>query len=186
MNPRFTSKKIWLVNRDFQLRYTGAGLAAGFISTFITATLILYPLFTFKIITIGLYLPWPIFACMILAAILNAIVQMWFGIVLTHRVAGPMFSLIRHVRRIGAGRWNIKMRQRPGDDLQMVVRHLNEMTDHLVQMTHQDLESLDKIKTGLIQFNGEIGERDFLLAAIDNLTKTLSQRISTQTEDAHP
>jgi hypothetical protein len=186
MIQRFISKKIWLVNRDFQLRYTGAGLAAGFISTVITATLILYPLFTFKIITIGLFLPLPIFACMILAAILNGLVQMWFGIVLTHKIAGPMFSLIRHLRKIGAGHWNIKMRLRDGDDLRMVVRHLNEMTDQLVNVTRQDLDTLDKIKTGILQFNGDIGERDFLLATIDNLSEKLNKRITIPSKDAHP
>ncbi|MEI6399092.1 MAG: HAMP domain-containing protein [Pseudomonadota bacterium] len=185
MIQRFISKKIWLVNRDFQLRYAGAGLAAGIISTIITATLILYPLFAFKIITLGLFLPWPIFACMLLAAILNGMVQMWFGIVLTHKVAGPMFSLIRHLRSIGAGQWNIKMGQREGDELQMIVRHLNEMSDHLVLATRNDLDVLDKIKLTVSQFNGEAGERDFLLTAIENLCESLKKRITTPTKDTH-
>ena len=185
MIQRFTSKKIWLVNRDFQLRYTGAGLAAGLISTVITATLIIYPLFVFKIITVGMFLPWPVFACIIGAAILNGLVQVIFGIVLTHKVAGPMFSLIKHLRLIGAGHFHVTMRQRQGDDLQMIVRHLNEMGEGLVKITNHDLESLEKIKSSITHFSGDVGERDFLIAAIETLSNDMRKRVTSQ-KDNHP
>jgi methyl-accepting chemotaxis protein len=179
MTKRFKSKKIWLVNRDFQLRYTGAGLAAGFVSTLITAILILFPLFQFKIITVGFFLPWPIFVCIFAAAILNAFVQIAFGIVLTHKIAGPMFSLIKYLRLIEAGQWKIQMRQRQGDDLQIVVRHVNEMSEGLARTVAQDLESLEKIKSIIAAPTGDIGERDLLIAGIERLMDDMNQRIST-------
>ncbi len=180
MTQRVNAKKIWLVNRDFQLRYTGAGLVAGFISTAITAILLLFPLFQFKIITVGFFLPWPIFACIFVAAIINAVFQMLFGIVLTHKVAGPMFSLIKYLRLIETGKWKIEMRQREGDDLQIIVRHVNELSEGLVSTVKQDLEQLEQIKAQLMAPTNEIGERDFLIAGVERLMTKMSQRIESK------
>jgi hypothetical protein len=178
MNQRLMSKKILLVNRDFQFRYTGAGLAAGCVSTVITATLILYPLFAFKILTIGIFLPWPIFACMLVAVILNVLVQLIFGIVMTHKVAGPMFSIVKNIRKLGAGRWNIKMHQRPGDDLEMIVRHINELSENLVVVAKNDLETLAKIKSSVAKLSGDQNEKELLLATVDDLANSISERIA--------
>ena len=180
MTQRTNAKKIWLVNRDFQLRYTGAGLAAGLVSTLITATLILYPLFQFKIITVGFFLPWPIFACIFAAAALDAGVQVAFGIVITHKVAGPMFSLIKYLRLIEAGRWNVKMKQRSGDDLQIIVRHVNDMSEGLVTRVARDLEQLEKIKERILAPTGEIGERDLIVAGIERLIAKMTARIESK------
>jgi hypothetical protein len=180
MTPRTNAKKIWLVNRDFQLRYTGAGLAAGIVSTLITATLILYPLFQFKIITVGFFLPWPIFACIFAAAALNAGVQVAFGIVMTHKVAGPMFSLIKYLRLIEVGKWNVTMKQRPGDDLQIIVRHVNEMSEGLVARVTCDLKQLEEIKDRILASTGELGERDLIVAGIERLIAKMAARIESK------
>lgn len=172
------SKKIFLVNRDFQLRYTGAGLVAGIVSTAITATLILYPLFTFKILTVGMFLPWPIFAGMAIALILNIVVQLFFGIVMTHKVAGPMFSLVRYIRKISSGQWNVHMYQRSGDDLQMLVRHVNELSENLVIVANNDLEALARIKSEISQVNTEQARKDFILSNIDKLISDISHRVT--------
>ena len=182
MIPNRFKKKIWLVNRDFQMRYTGAGIIAGLISTVVTSVLIIYPMFEFKILRIGMFLPLPVFMCMVLAGIVNCLLQLVFGIMLTHRVAGPMFAIIRHMRRIGAGHWRVIMRQRPHDDLQMLVRHLNEMSVSLVSSAKGDLDALERIRAGVTGYQGEAGERDFLLAAIDRLTDELNKRITESRE----
>lgn len=177
MNQRLISKRIFLVNRDFQFRYTGAGLAAGCVSTVITATLILYPLYAFKILTIGMFLPWPIFLGMGVAVILNILVQLAFGIVLTHKVAGPMFSLIKNIRKLGSGQWNIKMQLRPDDELQMIVRHLNELSESMVITTNTDLAQLAVIKQAAENLDCDPAKRNLLLRSIDDLSNQLSSRI---------
>lgn len=186
MKNQKSNKKIWLINRDFQMKYAGAGLAAGLASTVITATLIIYPLFVFKILTIGMFLPWPIFTCIAAALVLNCIIQMFFGIVLTHKIAGPMYSLVKHLRLIGVGQWNIEMRQRQGDELNMVVRHFNEMSDCLVNTVKNDLRELEKIKTDAAHIESNdpkvLEARTKLLATISELEANFQQRISSQKE----
>lgn len=173
------TKKIFLVNRDFQFRYTFAGLAAGCVSTLITATAILYPLYAFKILTIGIYLPWPIFVAMGAAVFFNILVQFAFGILLTHKVAGPMFSLIKNIRKLAAGQWNLKMQTRAGDDLQMIVRHLNELSENMVRATQADLNHLAIISEAIVAMECNPIQKSALMKSIDELSQRMSARIDS-------
>jgi methyl-accepting chemotaxis protein len=137
-------KKLYLVNRDFQFRYTRISVAIGVVSTFLTCTVILYPLYLFKILVVPQFLPAPILASMVAAALINISLLVVFGILLSHKIAGPMFSMVRHVRKIASGDWNTQMRSRAGDDLQFVVRNLNDLSTALVDATKSDIEILDK------------------------------------------
>ena len=139
------TKRIYLVNRDFQIRYALAGVGAGLISTTLTAFLILYPLFTFKILVVSQFLPLPILLGMVSAAFFNALMLMLFGIVMTHRIAGPMYSMVRHMRRLASGQWRTTMKSRPDDDLQLLVRNLNDISDGLVKLAEDDLKILEQL-----------------------------------------
>jgi methyl-accepting chemotaxis protein len=173
-------KRIWLVNRDFQFRYTGAGVAAGLASTALTMTLLLYPLFSFKILTVGMFLPLPVIIAMICAAILNFVIQVLFGIILTHRIAGPMFSIVRQLRLIAQGNWRVSLRQRQGDELQTLVRHLNEMSESLVVVAESDLQTLATIKQSMIESEANAYKLGSILISIDQLMDTIESRIRNQ------
>ena len=69
------------------------------------------------------------------------------------------------------------MKQREGDDLQIIVRHVNELSEGLVSTVKQDLEQLELIKAQLVTPTNEIGERDFLIAGVERLMTKMSQRI---------
>lgn len=144
MKTEIPTKRIYLVNRDFQFRYTRMGVLAGIVSTAITTLVILYPLFVFKILVIPQFLPPPILAGMFAAAIVNVGIIVLFGILITHRIAGPMFSMVRHLRRMAVGQWRTNMRIRPGDDLHLLVRNMNDLSDALVQCATKDLELIEK------------------------------------------
>ena len=109
---------------------------------------------------------------------------MAFGIILTHKVAGPMYSLIKYLRLIEAGKWAIHMKQRQGDDLQIIVRHVNEMSEGLVLTVQKDLEQLGKVKSKILNPTGEIGESDFLLSSIDRLMENMKLRIHVNQPDS--
>jgi methyl-accepting chemotaxis protein len=180
MNQGRKSKRIWLVNRDFQFRYAAAGLIAGLSSTIITATLIIYPLFAFKILTIGLFLPWPIVITISAAVVLNCVLQIVFGLLLTHRIAGPVFNLVRYLRMIGHGHWNIKMKQRSHDELAMVVRHVNEMSQSLTTAVQDDLQVLVQVESLLKDAQKDPNKIESTLQAIEALRLRLQKRITAQ------
>lgn len=138
-------KRIFLVNRDFQLRYTGAAVIVGLTSTILTIFLILYPLYRFEILRIPRFLPLPILAIMGMAAIINITLVGMLGIIITHKMAGPMYSMVRHLRRIESGIWSGHMRLRKGDEMGYVVRNFNDMIDGLVRIAKLDVMHIDKI-----------------------------------------
>jgi len=138
------SKRLFLINRDFQFRYVRAGITTGIISTVLTGVVILYPLYLFKILVVPRFLPTPILAGMLLAVCINIGMIVLFGVLISHKIAGPMFSMVRHLRKIANGQWRTQMHIRQGDDLQFVVRNLNDMSQALVQTATSDLELVDR------------------------------------------
>ncbi|NRA43400.1 MAG: hypothetical protein HRU09_00445 [Oligoflexales bacterium] len=142
MSSRKGHKKIFLVNRDFQMRYTKSAVVIGLVSTFLTSVVILYPLYQFQILRIPKFLPIPILFAMILAAVINIAIIGVMGILMTHRIAGPMYSLVRSMRVVSLGRFNGTMRLRNDDDLKFVVRNFNDMTAALRSLTEDDLQTI--------------------------------------------
>ena len=159
-------KRIVLVNRDFQLRYTRSAVLVGLLSTLLSAFLILYPLYRFEILRIPRFLPWPVMALMGAAAIINIGIVAIMGIFLTHRVAGPVFSLIRQFRKVEQGSFQAELRLREGDDLKYVARNFNEMVVALRKATETDLNLIAASRQGSSQ------------DALDKLEERLKQRLS--------
>jgi methyl-accepting chemotaxis protein len=148
------TKKLLLINRDFQFRYTRASVAVGIVSTVLTSIVILYPLFLFKILVVPRFLPAPILAGMLVAAAVNIGMLIIFGVLISHKIAGPMFSMVRLIRKLSSGSWRSQMRLRAGDDLQLIVRNLNELSNSLVALAEKDLEIIEKA----IELNKSNGE----------------------------
>ncbi|MEZ4743543.1 MAG: hypothetical protein R3B45_14045 [Bdellovibrionota bacterium] len=169
-------KKIFLVNRDFQLRYTKAAVGVGILSTLLTAVIILYPLYTFEIIRIVGFLPTPIFVAMVIAALINIIFLALLGIIVTHKIAGPMYSLVRHMRLIGMGNWHSLMRIREDDDLKFIVRNFNEMLQQLQKIGSGDLKKLDELISTLSHSDGP--SRDVALEQAEKIRRDISKRIN--------
>jgi hypothetical protein len=136
--------RIILINRDFQFRYTGAAVLVGLVSTLLTSGLILYPLYQFEILRIPRFLPLPILLVMMLAAAFNVGLIAFMGVLITHRIAGPMYSLVRQFRRVEEGRWYGQMKIREGDDMKYVVRNFNAM---LEAVHHQGLRDLEELRS---------------------------------------
>ena len=152
MDIKFYPKKqrLVLINRDFQFRYAGAAVLVGLLSTVLTSTLILYPLYTFKILRLPFFLPYPVMGLIALAAVLNVCLVGFMGILMTHRVAGPMYSLVRQFRRVEEGRWYGQMRIRDGDDMRYVVRNYNAMIEAINSQAHLDSDKLRNIREVLV------------------------------------
>lgn len=138
-------KRIVLVNRDFQMRYTKAAVVVGVFSTILTIVVILYPLYVFEILRIPNFLPTRILSMMLLAVLINVGALYLFGILMTHRIAGPMYALVKHIRLVGMGKWNSLMHLRADDDLRYVVRNFNEMVGSLTEITKGDIKRLEAI-----------------------------------------
>ena len=145
-------------------------------STVLTLFLVLFPLFQFQILRFPNFLPTPFLAAIGVAAALNFSIVAMMGILITHRVAGPMFSLVRRIRQVQAGSFQAHLRLRETDDLKYLVRNFNEMIDYLAETTQNDRdrvgEVLAKLKAGAVDDAIKLGE---------DLKSDLAARLGDQT-----
>ena len=149
-------KKLYLINRHFQFRFMWLAVAVGLFSTVLTTIIILYPLFVFRILRIPEFLPLPIFGVMALAALVNIALISYLTITVTHRVVGPLYNLVRNMRRFESPRWNGHIRVRDKDELQYVMRNFNNMVDYIIKATNKDLVELQKINNDAPEFKKTI------------------------------
>jgi methyl-accepting chemotaxis protein len=162
-------KRIFLVNREFQLRYVRSAILVGLVSTVLTTILILYPLYEFKIIRIASFLPQPVLLAMAIAAFANVAFIGYMTIFFTHRVAGPMFALTRQMRIIEEGSFDARLRIRDDDEFRNIMRGFNAMVDSLKGVCESQLAQIDAlindgavsdgVKERLVQLRNQISSR---------------------------
>ena len=185
MKSKGSNKKIYLVNRDFQLRHSRAAVFVGVLSTILTAVLILYPLFIFKILVIPQFVPLPFMLAMGFAALVNMGFIAGAGILLTHRIAGPMYSMVRQMRRVSAGILRSPVALRKNDDLRFLVRNYNDLINGLVTMGESDLKKIEAIEGIARKFSGSPGFSD-LDTAVTELKNELKRRLHNYPNDYIP
>lgn len=151
---RRKTKRIYLVNRDFQLRYTKIAVAVGLCSTILTVALILMPLFQLNILRFPNFVPYPFIVAMVAASLINFFIIAAMGILITHRIAGPMFSLVRHIRMMQLGKKFVPLKVRDSDDLKYLVRNFNELLEHLSNQSRRDCAAVDDIIAALRRPDG--------------------------------
>lgn len=142
-------KRIYLVNRDFQFRYTGAAVLVGLTTTFLTIFTLLYPLYQFEILRIPKFLPLPILSTMLAAAVINILLVGLMGVIITHKIAGPMYSMVRQFRRVENGQWFGHMHLRPDDEMKYLVRNFNEMLGGIQNLGQADLDLINQVVSEL-------------------------------------
>ena len=67
-----------------------------------------------------------------------------YGIVLTHKVAGPLFKITNHLDKIRDGKLGVVYNLRKGDQLVDFFEHFKNAHDALRQRTEEDIALLDK------------------------------------------
>jgi len=67
------------------------------------------------------------------------------GIVVTHRVAGPIFKMKRLLRQIGEGKLVVRERLRKGDELQHFFETFERMVEDLRRHQQQEIARVDEI-----------------------------------------
>ncbi|MFH1406541.1 MAG: HAMP domain-containing protein [Candidatus Omnitrophota bacterium] len=59
-----------------------------------------------------------------------------WGIVWSHRLAGPVYRLEKELDKVGKGDFSVRIKFRKKDELQELAQHLNKVLDHL-EMLHK-------------------------------------------------
>jgi nitrogen fixation/metabolism regulation signal transduction histidine kinase len=78
-----------------------------------------------------------------------------YGIVLTHKVAGPLFKITRHMDEVREGKLKKVWPLRKGDQLVEFFDHFKKMHDALKERRAEEIQILQAIKEGLADAEGE-------------------------------
>ena len=81
---------------------------------------------------------------LVIFGVLLCVVLTMYGIVLTHKVAGPLFKVSTHLDKIRDGRLGVVYDLRKGDELVDFFEHFKSAHDALRARTEADIALLDK------------------------------------------
>lgn len=167
-----------LVNREFQSRYIRYAAFIGVMSTVFTGFIILFPLYTFEILRIPQFLPKPFLIGMIIAAFLNIVIIAMLTLFVTHRIAGPLYALVRNFRFIERGNWNAILHLRKDDDLRYVARNYNSMIESLISQAKSDLSLCQQLESrfdAILNINED--EEKKLKSILNELKTNINKRL---------
>jgi lipopolysaccharide/colanic/teichoic acid biosynthesis glycosyltransferase len=119
-------------------------------------------------------------ASMIGFSVMFLVVLFLYGIVLTHKVAGPLFKITRHMDEVRDGQLKKIWGLRKGDQLIEFFNHFKEMHDELKKRIGEDILVLQTIKDNL-----SATEEPNNRKALEQI-ELLIEKKSEQLEDAPP
>jgi hypothetical protein len=71
------------------------------------------------------------------------------GIVVTHKVAGPIYKMKRLIEHVGEGHLNLHEKLRKGDELVHFFDAFDAMVEHLRQRQESEIRQIDSVVSGL-------------------------------------
>jgi len=130
-----------IVDRTFQFRFVGVLLALLFVLTFgalVSVYLALwYTLYTFELlndsVTVSLFTTVGLMVALELLLIGPFVA--WMGILLTHRVSGPLVRIQAALSQMRKGKFDVHLTLRKGDALVELAESVNQLTASLRDRT---------------------------------------------------
>lgn len=185
--PKKIRRRQYLVKTKFQLKYTGMVLLFMFIVAWLTGSTVYYTgwlLMGEKLANVYpqgrlVAIMRMINATLLLRLLLLTPLVVLISVLLSHRIAGPLYRIQRFLKSVANGDLSAKLVLRKGDELQDLAGSINEMTDDLknrvkklkslVNMSNLELE---KLKRAL---GKELPEINVVKAEVVDLTNTLKE-----------
>ncbi|MBI4335638.1 MAG: methyl-accepting chemotaxis protein [Candidatus Omnitrophica bacterium] len=198
-NPIKIKRRTYLIKSRFQLKYTGLILLFMFIVAWLVGYTVYYTGWLLmgerlanvypqgRLVAIMRTIDLTLFLRLLLVTPLVALVS----ILLSHRIAGPVYRIEQFLKSVAQGDLSMKLRLRKGDELRDLADAINEMTSDLKNrvnklkgLTNMAELELEKLKMMLGEGIPDIkivkSEVDELANSIKDLDDHLSEyRLST-------
>lgn len=102
-------------------------------------------------------------------------IVMLIGLVLSNRIAGPLYSIKRFVKRISRGYYGYRLELRKGDELQDLSRMLNHLASRLESDRTRRINQIEYIKERLTELRDDVdsgsSSNDEIIKKIDRLSR---------------
>jgi methyl-accepting chemotaxis protein len=156
-------RKIFIVNKKYQYRYLFIIISTMLISVASVYFTTFYVIWN-KVIDEFFFVPEAskklaeIFVqtsqLLVIPILLLAVIFTVVGIILSHKVAGPIFRVERVAQELSKGNLDIKVKFRKGDELHELADSLNEMIDGIKSIVREDKD----ITGRLIQISDKLSD----------------------------
>jgi methyl-accepting chemotaxis protein len=150
--PQF-KRRTYLVDRGFQLKYTailmvvGAAITALFgtmmYQAHVAATEMMGLPARFKDVVTHSYDDRLLYMVAGIAVVMTLSLAL-FGVLITHRVAGPLYIIGRYIRELGEGRFPVLRPLRRNDELKAFFTDFQEAVEHLRSRDASDLATIEQ------------------------------------------
>jgi methyl-accepting chemotaxis protein len=161
--PHNYKRKIFIINKKYQFRYLFIIISTMLISMASVYFTVFYVIWN-KVIDEFFFVPEAskkladIFVqtsqLLVIPVILLAVIFTFAGIILSHRVAGPIFRVERVANELAKGNLDIKIKFRKGDELHELADSLNDMIMGIRSIVKEDKDITEK----LIKISDKLGE----------------------------
>jgi len=120
-------------------------------------------------------------AIVLFIAALVVVLTLW-GILITHRIAGPLFAISRYLGQIRAGKLANVRPLRKKDELKEFFFVFNEMVTELRSRTEAEITTLEGIALRLNDLKSEGAEVEALQAQINGMLESKREYLNTPAE----
>jgi hypothetical protein len=179
------SRRTFLIERRFQLKYTSIMVIVGLLITFcfgglmyrahLQAMEVLGLPNSFERVVINTY-DHDVFFVVIGIALLMSAALAVFGVLVTHRIAGPVYIIGRYVQELGEGQFPVMRPLRRADELRDFFRAFQEAVDQIRSRDASDVATLDSALAQLEGFCARTPEAAAALGATLVSLKTVRDR----------
>jgi len=138
--PTKFKRKQYLINKGFQMAYVGKILLIELIAVASTALLVSYMfLFVFNDDSLVSKGPWGqgILYSTIIMAVMLMIILVYLGILISHRIAGPMYRFQKTFEAVREGNINARVYLRDKDEMKPLATAFNAMLDVIGEQVSQ-------------------------------------------------
>lgn len=135
-------KRSYLVNRDLQFRYGMSAIIIGIVSSSLSVGQVLWAFRVFHIWQ-GQRLPPPVLLGILMVLLMNVVLIFAGAVLMTHKIAGPIFNLLRQIEKFGDGDLSVRAKFRSNDELQNVANAFNKMADNVQDREAQLQRKID-------------------------------------------
>lgn len=165
-------ERTYLINPEIQLRYAVSGVVMGLFSSFVSALLILWTFAAFNIWQ-GQRLPKPVLVVIALVLFVNAAGIYISIVMMTHKIVGPIYSLVRFFQKVREGDLSVEVRFRQGDEIHFVASEFNQTMMYLRNQEEQRKKDFQQLLDTLNKGNvaGAQAKVTELLAASEAIKK---------------
>ncbi|MFH1644792.1 MAG: hypothetical protein ABIB11_00065 [Candidatus Omnitrophota bacterium] len=179
-------RKRYIVKKDFQIKYTAMIMFFILLTVFIAYMVIYFSVFPFLSEKLAnVYPQGRLYSILrsannkvLFASILFLPIAAWFGIVLSHRIAGPWYKLENILYNLASGHYTEEVKLRKGDEFHSLAEAVNNVARSLKAMAKEDVGYINVLDDKLRSLHAELDREQVDIAK----TKSLISEIQVTSE----